>query len=138
MSATTVVGVQVNVHSWVRMEAQIKARVQRDRHQAQQVHADGPARRPLPAGVTVTWPEVQPPFSVPNVAGVKALHARCSCPARMFVSSLDAFASLPVPTSAHQLVADNRALVFANIRQAASHFGVHVTENLWQELMHRT
>jgi len=37
----------------------------------------------------------QPPFSVPNVAGVKALHARCSFPARVFVSSLDALHVCP-------------------------------------------
>jgi len=30
----------------------------------------------------------------------------------------------------------DRALAFANIRQAAAYFGVHVTENSWQELMH--
>ena len=30
----------------------------------------------------------------------------------------------------------DRALAFANIRQAASYFGVHVTENSWRDLMH--
>jgi len=30
----------------------------------------------------------------------------------------------------------DRALAFANIRQAASYFGVHVTEGSWQDLMH--
>ena len=30
----------------------------------------------------------------------------------------------------------DRALAFANIREAASHFGVHVTENSWRDLMH--
>jgi len=30
----------------------------------------------------------------------------------------------------------DRALAFANIREAASYFGVHVTENSWRDLMH--
>jgi Family of unknown function (DUF6582) len=30
-----------------------------------------------------------------------------------------------------------RALAFANIRQAASYFGVHVSEDSWQDLMRR-
>jgi hypothetical protein len=30
----------------------------------------------------------------------------------------------------------DRALAFANIRQAAAYFGVHVTENSWHDLMH--
>jgi uncharacterized protein DUF6582 len=30
----------------------------------------------------------------------------------------------------------DRALAFANIRQAASYFGVHVTESSWHDLMH--
>jgi hypothetical protein len=30
----------------------------------------------------------------------------------------------------------DRALAFANIREAASYFGVHVTEGSWQDLMH--
>ena len=29
----------------------------------------------------------------------------------------------------------DRALAFANIREAASYFGVHVTENSWHDLM---
>jgi hypothetical protein len=29
----------------------------------------------------------------------------------------------------------DRALAFANIREAASYFGVHVTEDSWQDLM---
>jgi hypothetical protein len=29
----------------------------------------------------------------------------------------------------------NRTLAFANIRQAASYFGVHVTESSWRDLM---
>jgi hypothetical protein len=31
----------------------------------------------------------------------------------------------------------DRALAFANIREAASYFGVHVSEDSWQDLMHR-
>jgi len=31
----------------------------------------------------------------------------------------------------------DRALAFANIRQAASYFGVHVSEDSWQDLMRR-
>ncbi len=31
----------------------------------------------------------------------------------------------------------DRALAFANIRQAASYFGVDITASSWQELMHR-
>ena len=30
----------------------------------------------------------------------------------------------------------DRALAFANIREAASYFGVHVSEDSWQDLMH--
>jgi hypothetical protein len=30
----------------------------------------------------------------------------------------------------------DRALAFANIREAASYFGVHVAENSWHDLMH--
>jgi hypothetical protein len=30
----------------------------------------------------------------------------------------------------------DRELAFANIREAASYFGVHVTENSWRDLMH--
>jgi hypothetical protein len=30
----------------------------------------------------------------------------------------------------------DRALAFANIREAASYFGVHVTESSWHDLMH--
>jgi hypothetical protein len=30
----------------------------------------------------------------------------------------------------------DRALAFANIRQAASYFGVHVREDSWRDLMH--
>jgi hypothetical protein len=30
----------------------------------------------------------------------------------------------------------DRALAFANIREAAAYFGVHVTETSWQDLMH--
>jgi hypothetical protein len=29
----------------------------------------------------------------------------------------------------------DRALAFANIREAASYFGVHMTENSWHDLM---
>ncbi len=32
--------------------------------------------------------------------------------------------------------AADRALAFANIREAASYFGVQVTEDSWQDLMH--
>jgi hypothetical protein len=31
----------------------------------------------------------------------------------------------------------DRALAFANIQAAAAHFGVHVTEESWHDLMHR-
>jgi len=31
----------------------------------------------------------------------------------------------------------DRALAFANIREAASYFDVHVSEDSWQDLMHR-
>ena len=30
----------------------------------------------------------------------------------------------------------DRALAFSNIREAASYFGVHVTESSWHDLMH--
>ncbi len=30
----------------------------------------------------------------------------------------------------------DRALAFANIREAASYFGVHMTESSWHDLMH--
>ncbi len=32
---------------------------------------------------------------------------------------------------------DDRALAFANIRAAAAHFGVHVSEASWRDLMKR-
>jgi hypothetical protein len=32
----------------------------------------------------------------------------------------------------------DRALAFANILQAASYFGVHVTEQSWRDLMHES
>ncbi len=32
---------------------------------------------------------------------------------------------------------DDRALAFANIRAAAAHFGVHVSEASWRDLMRR-
>ena len=64
-----------------------------------------------PGGVTVSWPQAQPRFSVLNVAGVKALSRSLPMTRPMFVWSLDASARLPVPTSARQLVRRQEAMI---------------------------